>query len=251
MYTFRQFYADITTNIKAISADSYIPARYIYNEAQSIIADYLKKDNDAKKKLSRLKSGWSELTCIDLEEVPVIECGDIDVRLCDKMMKSVNKIPDIYTYSYGDIIEYVASPNWGLFFKWTTPEVWKAIQTRRYKKQNEYYFFIIENYLYLPIPKNVDLPIEKLRMKAYFKDKKEVDIFNNLKDCLDCAKAPTICTSPLDYEMIIPSYLINSVKLELLNRIAQTYLKIQADNYPNLNNNDLNNVKDLNTYGAP
>ena len=105
--------------------------------------------------------------------------------------------------------------------------------------------------MYLPIPKNVDLPIEKLRMKAYFKDKKEVDIFNNLKDCLDCAKAPTICTSPLDYEMVIPSYLINAVKLELLNRIAQTYLKIQLDSYPNLSNNDLNNTKDLNTYGAP
>ena len=51
--------------------------------------------------------------------------------------------------------------------------------------------------------------------------------------------------------MVIPSYLINAVKLELLNRIAQTYLKIQLDSYPNLSNNDLNNTKDLNTYGAP
>ena len=84
----KQFISDIQSSIRAISADSYIPPRFVFFEAQNIVSDFLKKDNDAKKKLSRLADGWSELECVELEEVPVIQCPDIDVRLCEKVMKS-------------------------------------------------------------------------------------------------------------------------------------------------------------------
>ena len=77
-------------------------------------------------------------------------------------------------------------------------------------------------------------------------DKREVDIFNNLKKCTDCNKVPEICKSPLDYEMVIPSYLINAVKMELLNRLTKTFVPIQSDPYPNLNESEKSNQKDLN-----
>ena len=241
-----QFCSDISTGIKEISADSYVPFRYLYYEAQSIAADYLKKDNDAKRKLSRISEGWSELDCVDLEEIDVIQCADIDVRLCDKMMKSIHKIPETYAYSYGNLINYVASPNFAYFFEPTNPRQWNNIQKRQYKDKNKYYYFIIDNYIYLPIPKSVDIPIESLRIKGYFMDKREVDIFNNLKKCTDCNKVPEICKSPLDYEMVIPSYLINDVKMELLNRLTKTFVPIQSDPYPNLNESEKSNQKDLN-----
>lgn len=249
MPTWKQFISDIQTSIKAISSDSFIPPRYIYSETQTILADYIKKDNDSKKKLTRISDGWSELECIDLEEIDVIQCADINVRMCNKMMKSLHPIPEIYTYSYGDIIEYVASPNFSYFFTPITPREWGNIQKQKYKNKNKYYYFIIDRYLYLPVPKEIDLPIETLRMKAYFKDKKETEKFSNLKSCGDCPK-PDGCKSVLDYDVVMPSYLENDVKKELLNRIANIYLKISLDEYPNLNTNDKGNNKDIQTYGG-
>lgn len=245
-----QFISDISTSIRAISQDSYIPPRFIYYEAQNIIADFLKKDNDAKKKLSRVMEGWSEIDCIELEEIPTIQCSDVDARLCDKMMKSVNKIPASYTYSYGNIIKHVASVNFSYFFTPTTPQQWNNIQKRRVKDKNKYYYFIIDNYLYFPIPKNVDIPMEIVRMQAYFMDKREVDIFKSLKNCGDCKEKPEVCKSPLEYEMVIPSYLINDVKKELLRRLGEMFLRITPDDYTNLNS-DKNSQRDIQNYEAP
>lgn len=245
----KQFISDVQTSIKAISADSYIPSRFIFYEAQNIISDFLKKDNDAKRKLGRLADGWSELECVELEEIPVIQCGDIDVRLCDKLMKSVHKIPEIYSFSYGNIINHVASINFSYFFDPVNPRQWNNIQKRQYKDKNKYYYFILNNYIYIPVPKGVDLPIEILRIKAFFMDQSKVEEFKNLKDCKDCNK--NNCKSPLDYDMTIPSYLINDVKKELINRLASVYLKIKPDEYPNLNTVDVTNAKDIQTYEAP
>jgi len=49
----------------------------------------------------------------------------------------------------------------------------------------------------------------------------------------------------MDFEMVIPSYLINSVKMELLNRLSKTFLQIPEDAYPNINTSDRNNQRDL------
>lgn len=245
----KQFISDVQSNIKAISADSYIPPRFIFYEAQNIIADFLKKDNDAKRKLGRLADGWSELECVELEEVPVIECGDVDVRLCEKIMKSKFKIPEIYSFSYGNIINHVASVNFSYFFDPVNPRQWNNIQKRQYKDKNKYYYFILNNYLYIPVPKNTDLPVEIVRIKAYFMDQSKVEQFKNLKDCSTCPQDN--CKSPLDYDMTIPSYLINDVKKELINRLASVYLKVTPDQYADMNQANLNNTKDIQTYEAP
>lgn len=248
--TWRQFISDIQTSIRAVNSDGFIPPRFIYYEAQSIIADFLKKDQDAKKKLQRISEGWSTIDCVDLEEIPVIECADIDVRLCDKMMRSVNRLPNIHTYSYGNIIKHVASVNFAYFFEPTNPKQWNNIQKRQYKDKNKYYYYILDNYIYLPIPKSIDLPIEVLRIDAYFMDKHDVDKFKALKKCSECPKGD-LCTSPLDYEVVIPSYLVSAVKTELLNKLLSVYLKLSPDTYANLNEIEKSNNKDLQTYETP
>lgn len=249
MSTWKQFISDIQSSIRAVNSDSFIPPRFIMSEAKSIIADFLKKDNDAKKKLSRVSYGWSEID-IEFEEIPVIQAEGIDVRLCDKVMKGTKQIPEIYTYSYGNIIKHLASANFSFFYTPTNPQQWNNIQKRQYKDKNKYYYYIIDNYPYIPVPKNVDLPVEMGRMEAYFVDKWEVDNFKLLTECGDCKQVDN-CKSPLDYEMVIAPYLTNDVKKELLRRLFETYLRLSPDSYPNLNENEKGNQKDLQTYEAP
>lgn len=242
--TYRQFINDIQTEIKQISADSYIPPRFVYYETINVVADFLKKDQDAKRKLQRLAEGWTELQGIDLEEVPTISCPDVDVRLCDRMMKSTKRLPATYTYSFGNIIKHVASPNFSYFFEPVTPRQWNAIQKRQYKDKNKYYYFFIDGFLYIPVPKKIDLPIQQVRMEAYFIDKHEVELFKKDSDCYDCRDVDA-CKSPMDYDVVAPFYLLNDVKKELLNRLTKIYVAITEDQYPNLNAGDKTNQRDL------
>ena len=43
----------------------------------------------------------------------------------------------------------------------------------------------------------------------------------------------------IDYEMVIPTYLENSVKQETINQLANVYLKVPKEELPNLNANQI------------
>lgn len=241
--TYRQIISDISSEIRMISADSYIPPRMAYYEIQNIVGDFLKKSQEAKRKLQSMSEGWLEIEGIKMEEVPVISCPDIDVRLCDRMMKSIKKIPTTYTYTFGDIIKHVASPNFAYFFEPTTPRQWKNLQNQQYKNKNKYYYFFVDGHIYLPIPKRIDLAIEELRMSAYFIDPHQVDQFKADTSCYDCKKID-LCKSPLDYEIVCPFFLINDVKTTLLNRLVKIFVPLKEDPYPNLNDLSLSGQQD-------
>jgi len=234
------FISDIQTMLKLDTSDSFVSPEAIHSEAKSIISDYIKKDHEAKRKLQKVSEGWSELNCIDLEEVDVIPCADIDIRICDKIMKSVKKIPDTFTYSFGNIIKHVASINFSIILTPTTPQGWANIQKRKFKDKSILYYFFIGGYLYIPIPKGQDFGIEKLRMETYFLDKQDVDKFNN-RECSDCKDN---CFSALDYELVCPEYMIDAVKLALYERFSKLYLRLRRDDYPNLNQ-DISGQRDL------
>lgn len=228
----RQYISDITNQIKQYSMDSYISPKFIYSETINIISDFLKKDHEAKRKLQKLSEGWSEIKCLNLVEVDVVECAELDIRMCEKLMRSKNRLPDTFSYSFGNIIKHVASINFSSFYDPVTPRQWNAIQKREFKDPNKYYYFFIDGYIYIPVPKKQVINVEALRVDAYFISKYEVDVFNlTNSECIDCQNNK--CLSPLDYELVCPGYLLNDVKKELLNRLGSLFLKVQLDTYPN------------------
>lgn len=239
-----QFISDITNQSKQFTMDSFISPKFIYSEAVSIIGDFLKKDQDAKRKLFKVSDGWSELQCLELEEIPVIDCPEIDVRICEKLMKSKQRLPETYSYSFGNIIKHVASINFSTFYDPVTPRQWSAIQKREFKNPNKYYYFFLDGYLYIPIPKKQSIAVESVRIDAYFISKWEVAQFNvNNPDCKECKG--DACKSPLEYDLVIPNYLINDVKKELLSRLYNMFLRSPVDAYPNLNPNDVSGQRDI------
>jgi len=242
----RQYISDITNQIKQYSMDSYISPKFIYSETINIISDFLKKDHEAKRKLQKLSEGWSEIKCLNLVEVDVVECAELDIRMCEKLMRSKDRLPNTFSYSFGNIIKHVASINFSSFYDPVTPRQWNAIQKREFRDPNKYYYFFIDGYIYIPVPKKQVINVEALRVDAYFISKYEVDVFNlTNSECIDCQKDK--CLSPLDYELVCPGYLLNDVKKELLNRLGSLFLKVQTDQYPNMSNSpsDYTNNKDI------
>ena len=223
----RQFISDITNDIRALSIDDFISPKFIFNKGVAIVEDFIKKDENFQ--LINLTEGWKEAECIQMEEVPVTTC-DLDTLVCDKLMKSRCRIPDIYSMKNRKLIRSVSSVNFSNFYEPTTPKGWRNIQKRR-DKSNKKYFFWIDGYIFIPVAKGDVLSSpDQIRIEAYFQKPWEVDKMN------DCScKQNTECVKPLDYNFVCPNYLLNAVKQETTKQIAQITMRITPDVNPDMN----------------
>jgi len=232
--TIREYLTDLNNSLRGISLDSYIPSKWLYLKTQSVISDFLKKDNTANKQIFKLSAGWSELSCVEMQEVSVTECAGVNVFLCQKLMRSKYKLPTVYETRYGALIRQVTSVDFSNSYDPVfSARLWTATQKREFRSKK--YYFIFDNFLYIPIPKGDLSSPNTIRVEGYFTDLKDVAIFNSKGLCGSCKPDEIICKSILDYDIVIPDYLSNDVKKEVINNVLQSYGKLTPDSLPNLN----------------
>jgi hypothetical protein len=223
--TNRDFVSVVNNTLNSNNNDMFISPKFILSVGRDVLSDFLKKDSESRR-ITTLSEGWSELECLPMVEVPVTECSDLDIKLCTKLMRTKDKLPETFSGYYGNLIKQVASINFGQFYDFIrSPRLWKDIQNRPFKDNRIKYYFFINGYIYIP---NSD--VENIRVEALFKYKWEVDIVNT-KNCPTCKET---CVKPLDYEFVSPDYLLNSVQTETINKIL-TKFKINPDNKIDLN----------------
>ena len=238
--TIKQFISDVMNDLRAQNIDDFISPKFIYYKSTDIISDFMKKDNTVNRRLTRLSEGWKSIECLDMEEVPLIECCEVDALSCEKLMKSKYAIPNTFTSSFGNIIEFVSSPNLGSFYDPTTPRVWQTIQKRKDKDKKKKYYFIIDNYLYIPIPKGELGTPESIRLKAWFIEPWKAEDLNALLQCKD-----NYCRDIYGSQMPVPEYMKNDVTKELLTQLRSVYLQIQKDEYPDMSSTNKNQDRPL------
>lgn len=225
-----EFISTVNNTLNALSVDAKIPNRYIFNVGRQVVADFLKKESESRR-ITTASEGWSEIDCVKMIEVPLMECGGIDVNLCERMMRSEYKLPDTFTGYNGNIIKHVASVNFGQIYEPLRGiRLWNDVQKREVKKKNQKYYVFINQHLYIPIPKGEEESPEQIRIEAYFKNKWEVEEYKTI-GCKSCKK----CISVLDSEFVSPEFLLNAVIKETVNIILTKY-KLQHDNRQDLNN---------------
>lgn len=238
--TIKQFISDIMGDLRAQNIDDFISPKYIYYKSIDIAADFMKKDNTVNRRLTKLSEGWKSIECLDMVEVPLVECCEIETRLCEKLMKSKLPLPNTFTSSFGNIIEFVSSPNLGSFYDPTTPRVWQTIQKRKDKVKNKKYYFIIDNYIYIPIAKGELGTPESIRLKAWFTEPWKADELNAI-----LKNTKKYCVDVYGTQMPIPEYMKNDVTKELLTQLRSVYLQIQKDEYPDMSNANKNQDRAL------
>lgn len=210
----REFISIVQNSLNSLSNDMFISPKLILNIGRDIVSDFLKKDSESRR-VTTISEGWAELECLPMVEVPVTECSDLDTRLCTKLMRTKDKIPETFSGYYGNLIKQVASINFGQFYDFIrSPRLWKDIQNRPFKDNRIKYYFFINGYIYIP---NSD--VESIRVEALFKNKWEVDILNK-KQCSTCKEG---CVKPLDYEFVCPDYLLNPVQAETVNKLINKF----------------------------
>lgn len=224
MATNRQECSDIISFLRINNIDERLSYRYILSELRDIAQTLIKQDTD-NRRIFKFPELWRPLPCgVEMEEVPLIECG-IDLVDTRTIMRSKEKLPKSYETNYGPLMRVSNIDNSVNFFS-TTAEAYTDFQNRRYKNQRQLYFFIVDDYLYIP-----NAYVEIVRVTGFWKD----DDYLQYGHC----KKSQNCIKPLDMEFNCPSYLRDPVKRTLKQQLLQTFGRT-VDEKPNLNSNEKN-----------
>ena len=151
MATISEFISLVNISLNALPVDSKIPNKYVFQMGRNVVADFLKKESESRR-ITTASEGWSEIDCVEMIEVPLMECGGVEVNLCEKMMRSKYQLPDTFTGYNGNIIKHVASVNFGQIYEPLRGiRLWNDVQKREVKKKNQKYYVFINQHLYIPV----------------------------------------------------------------------------------------------------
>lgn len=217
----RDLVSRIATILKSNSKDSVIRRRLILktaeNKAKFLISQKL---ND--RSLYREQNLYSYVECLEMVDDNIIKCPIIEFRSCRNLKKSKNKLPDLIHSRYGHSIKTVTSVDGLHIFEPITPFQFVNNKKRTFSEKRDY-FYVKDNYLYLPDSDVQSVNVELITQDLY-----------DLEECSSCKNSE--CKSKWDYEFICPDKLLEIVINETVKELTLTK-EIVEDVNPNLNPN--------------
>lgn len=212
-FTIRDFVSVVKENLNSVSLDDNISSEHIYWVAVNIAKFILKRENKTVFKNTSL----FEKLCIPMKQVSAIDCG-IDFE-CKKISRSVKPLPDGFLTNFGTLI-VIYNLTRDKDYKEVSMTSYKNISKQKYKSRNTGYFWIENNYLYVP-----NSEVEELNALGLFTDPEQVANF----------KGDT-CYSLLDSKFPCPDYLYSTIT-ELTTNQLLARKKIPQDEDGNLQKN--------------
>jgi hypothetical protein len=219
MPTIRKVCSDMVNELNSKNLDNRLSYRYLSSSLIDAATTVLNQDADYRRLFSISKL-WQRITCIPMKEVNFVECS-FDISGCTTIQKSEIQLPSFYTTKYGDVLK-VNNIKYGKEYRQIKPEEYKAYKDRRFKLKTFGYYWIIDNYIYIP-----DSYVEEITVRGMFKYDTEVKKLNK--------EYGADCLSPLDSNFEFPDYIISLAKQNVLQsgRITKS---IPVDDNPNLSN---------------
>lgn len=223
--TNRQIISDIITDLRAVNLDDKVPKRYILNKLRDFAALFIKRDAELRRLLN-ISDIWTDVSCVEMCEAPLVECCDIDIPDCTMVMKSKKKIPETYETIYRELLE-VHNPTYAREFKQVTPKEYKNIKLREFQDRRIKYYWISNGFLIIP-----DSFVQIVTLRGVFVNPADA---KKLNSCLSSEGEG--CVSTLDQQFVCPDYLLPVVKQEVLKDLFNFYKRNVLDESPNLNTN--------------
>jgi hypothetical protein len=223
MITNSEFVSRVANNLRTRSKDGHMSDRFILNigrvKARLLMAQKLDE-------LTLFKEDGiiTTIPCFELERIDYKSCDIFEFRLCEDIMKSVNKIPEGLFGKNGSGIISVVSMDNSVRYNYITPNAYENLKKRKYSRSSTEYYTIKDGYLYLPNSTN---EIVELRMIAL--DKKEAAEASSCKDC--------DCDSSWDYDFVCPDRFLDLVVKDSLQELASIFRTSVVDSNPNMDPN--------------
>lgn len=209
----------IVNTLKSLSKDNRISRRYILHvlrdRAKNLIAQKL-----GERTINNEVNLYTEVKCIKLEKVEVVNCPIISFRMCRTLMRSVKPLPELIFSRLGSSIKEITSIDGMFDFTLVTEDQYRRNKKRMYSLDSEVYVYLgTDNHIYIPDHEIQSLDIELITMKT-----EEVD------ECSECVEDK--CLSGWEYNLTIPDKLEDVVFKEALQIISMNK-QIQQDPNPN------------------
>lgn len=226
MATVREIISEVRNNLRAVSIDEWIPAKYIHMKLLGFASLFIKREADDRR-LFRYSNMYTPIRCFDMIEKDLIECCDESIPGCTKVMRSKHKLPKIYSTRYGYLITITAL-DYDRDYNFVTPAQYKYIKSRKFQDKSKRYFWITDNYVVVP-----DSFVSSITVNAAFINRAEAKR-------LECGAEET-CYRLMDEDIIIPEHLIQDVKNATTADLMNTYMRFQPDELANLNSLEKSN----------
>lgn len=220
------FVSGIINELELLQKDTWVSRRSVLHIGKSKAKMLLAQRVD-EFKLRNAFDLISVINCFEMEEVDRITCCSVDLRNCNTLMKSVNKIPETIYGRTGIAIFSINSIDDGIEFIPSTPELIKNRKKLKYKKPgNEYFYFIEDGYLFI----TEYIESVKIRMIAINEEE--------LEDCgCEDKKKNSDCKSLWDMKFPITDLLLENVRSMTLQELMSTVVSIPKDENPNMDEN--------------
>lgn len=163
---------------------------------------------------------FSSLNCFELKKVDIIDCPIIEFRTCKQLMRSKKRLPELIYSKFGSSIKEVTSLDGEYLIRPITLSQYRLNKQRK-ETSKELYFYIKDDYLYIP-----DTEVEVVNISLI-----TLDLFD-LDEVSSCKEGN--CKSAWDYEFICSDKLMEVVISETIKEVAISK-QVQEDQNPNLN----------------
>jgi hypothetical protein len=224
----REIISEVRNDVRAVSNDAWIPGKYIHFKLKGIASLFIKREADDKR-LFRYSELWTTIECMEFEEVDLVNCCDIAIPNCKKVMKSKKKLPEVYSTRYGYLLN-VSSVDYDRDYLQTTPQQYKYTKSREFQDKSKRYFWIENGYIIVP-----DSMVEVLRVRGMFLNKSEALALN-----CDAADDDG-CVGLLDQLFVAPEHLLQDIKAATTASILGTFRRVQPDEMTNNNESEKTN----------
>lgn len=222
LITNREFVSRVAIGMRAISKDAAIRPRYIISIGRTKAKDIMSQKFD-ELSLHKEEELRFRIDCFEMKRVKYKDCGVVEFRVCDKIMKSCKKLPKTITGKNGPAILRVTNIEGTRDFKYTTPKDYVRRKKRKYKNLSAGYFTIEDGYLIIP-----DFTVEMVDVELIAIDKDEAGSLST------CTQVDNSCKNPWDSDFVCPDRLLDMVVTATANEVASLYRTSVPDENPNM-----------------
>jgi len=193
--------------IKGIKEDAFITDRFVYSMLIKYAKLYMKRQQ--LNQMTGFSAFFKTIPCIDLIDVDTVAaCCNVKSGITIK--RSKDKLPSILDGGYGPLIRFVGSIDRYTKANRTDSSTYASItKSSNFKYNKEAYYWIIDNYLYIP---NVEWDSALMEVIP------EGDI-----SYLMCLPDSEKCKLVQDTDLSVPDYLLAEIEQNVIKELATTY----------------------------
>jgi len=222
----REIISECINDLRALSIDEYVPKKFVHNKLKSFAAFIVKRDSD-NRNLFKLAELFTTVSCVKMQKSNLAECCAENIPNCNSVMRSVSKIPKLFSTMYGYALN-VTSIDGSTNYTSTTASAYSNNQRSRFPTKGKS-FWIENDYLIMP-----DSDVSVVRVSGLFSDSEEAGKLDTCKkkETSSASSTSSGCNTTLEATFICPEYLIAAVRQETVKDLFNFYKRTQPDENP-------------------